>query len=67
MNKTIEFYFIGTLVVGMLFNYLLAKTPNIIYKGSKNQNGNRNKNFSNEHNSKCFNENLQEIKCSEKK
>ena len=35
MNKQIEYYFLGTLIIGILLNYLFLKTPNIIYKVKK--------------------------------
>ena len=55
MNTETENYLIGTLFIGILLNYLLLKTPNIIYKG----NNSTRKMFD----SKCFNSNSQEIVC----
>ena len=59
MNKELEFYFLGTLIIGVLFNYLFLQTPNIIYKGRKDSK--HIKKF----NSKCYNHNSKEISCEE--
>ena len=57
MNKQIEYYFLGTLIIGILLNYLFLKTPNIIYKSKKNT--------ITKYDSKCYNNNSKEISCTE--
>ena len=58
MNKEIEYYFLGTLIIGILVSYLFLETPNIIYKGGKNSK------YIKKFNSKCYNNNSKEISCS---
>jgi len=60
MNKQIEYYFLGTLIVGILINYLFLETPNIIYKGKKNAS------YVKKFDSKCYNDNSKEIACEKK-
>ena len=55
MNTEFERYFLGTLALGIFINYLLLKTPNIVYKGSEN--------YETESNSKCYNVHSEEIAC----
>ena len=55
MNKQFEYYFLGTLSLGVLLNYLFLETPRIIYKG-KNK-------FTTKLNSKCYNNSSEEITC----
>ena len=59
MNKEIEYYFLGTLIIGVLINYLFLKTPNIIYKGSKNNQ------YIKKFDSKCYDHSSKEISCEE--
>jgi hypothetical protein len=55
MNTDFENYFIGTLILGIFINYLLLKTPNIIYKGGES--------YKTKYNSKCYNIDSKEISC----
>ena len=57
MNKQLEYYFLGTLIVGILLNYLFLKTPNIIYKGKKNTLA--------KYDSKCYDHSSKEVSCTE--
>ena len=59
MNKQLEYYFLGTLIIGILISYLFLETPNIIYKGNKNSK--HIKKFD----SKCYNHNSKEVSCEE--
>lgn len=60
MNKQIEYYFLGTLIIGILINYLFLETPNIIYKGNKDVS------YVKKIDSKCYYNNSKEISCEEK-
>ena len=57
MNSEFEKYFLGTLSVGIFLNYIFLKTPNIIYKGGQDSS------FVTEYNSKCYDQNSEEISC----
>lgn len=59
MNKEFEYYFLGTLIFGVLINYLFLRTPNIIYKGSKNSN------YIKKFDSKCYDQTSKQISCKE--
>ena len=59
MNKQLEYYFLGTLIIGIFFSYLFLETPNIIYKGSKNSK------YVKKFDSKCYNHNSKEVSCEE--
>ena len=56
MNSEFEKYFLGTLALGIFISYLFLKTPNIIYKGGSDSS------FVTEYNSKCYNQDSEEIK-----
>ena len=57
MNTEFEIYFLGTLAIGIFLNYIFLKTPNIIYKGGSDSS------FVTEYNSKCYNQDSEEISC----
>ena len=60
MNKQLEYYFLGTLIIGIFISYLFLETPDIIYKGSKKSK------YIKKFDSKCYNHNSKEVSCRRK-